>query len=495
VALWVTGILLAVLLVCGGGAAALVYYVVIPALPPDLPESTDRARQTAIQSHGKTRVITVEIGGVETRFNGFIHDRLRKLLDSEQGLVSMTPENGRNYYVLSPAGDLNRIVEGIDFGQVKRVNARHRHIVVEADPAKLAELAPPAPTPPQHPAGSVSVIIECQGLGEYSDATSRKLRERFVKALRSLSTSVPPERMIRVTPKAALGSDGYWVHIAFAPSLEAVRDRVDFARIVATDLHARRIYVEFTPDQAAALKDPPGGDPPPIKSANQPPPRLADLIAHWSFDEDEGETVKDQSGNGLHARLVGCRRGDGIRGRGVEMTGKDQYVDLGASPLLNFGENSPFTISLWYRSAERDATILAFRQEKSGAPVIAVRLQPFGVQATVRADGSEFGEATVRQIRRAGSRLRGGQEWQHIGLVRSAGGEIELFVDGMSVGRGRGGNSTKAITTDLRALGNERYWKQRPFPGNADFIGGIDEVQVFGRALTAEELGNLADQK
>jgi hypothetical protein len=479
---------MAVLLVCGGGALALVYYVVIPAFPPNLPDGADRARQTAIQGHGKARVITVEIGGLETRYNGFIHDRLRKLLDSEQGMVSMTPENGRNYYVLAPAGDLNRIVDGIDFGQVKRVNARHRHIVLEADPAKLAEMAPP---PPRIPAPSITVSIECRGLGEYSDATNKKLQQRFTHAIGLLS-SAGGQGIIATQPPGG----GYVVYARSVPGVEQVRDALDFCNIVSVDTRAHRIVVEFTPEQITALKDWAGPALIPEKPGNPSRDRTGvppgGLIVHWSFDEDEGETVRDHSGNGLHARLVGCRRGDGIRGRGVEMTGKDQYVDLGASPLLNFGEKASFTISLWYRSAERDATLLAFRQERSGAPVIALRIQPFGVQATVRADGSEFGEAIVRQVRRIGQRPQENQEWHHVVLARSETGEIELFVDGVSVGRGRGSNTASSITTDLRALGNERYWKKHPHQGSPDFIGSLDEVQIHGRLLTSDEIATLA---
>jgi hypothetical protein len=229
----------------------------------------------------------------------------------------------------------------------------------------------------------------------------------------------------------------------------------------------------------------------PSKPADSPP-RLAGLIAHWSFDDDDGEVVKDKSGNGLHARLIGCKRGEGVRGKGVEMTGKDQYVNLGTSPLLNFGAGAPFTVSLWLRSDQRDATILAFREERSGAPVISVNLGPFGIQATVRSDGSESGEAAVREMRRGLPRWQTTPQWEHVALTRSEGGEIELFVDGVSAGRGRGANAAGSITTDLRALGNERYWKRTIRGGNPDFIGRLDEVQIHGRVLSAEEIRALA---
>ena len=49
------------------------------------------------------------------------------------------------------------------------------------------------------------------------------------------------------------------------------------------------------------------------------------------------------------------------------------------------------------------------------------------------------------------------------------------------------------ITTDLRAIGCERLWAKQNDRrwGNPSIRGGIDEVCVFGRALTPDEIQTL----
>lgn len=75
---------------------------------------------------------------------------------------------------------------------------------------------------------------------------------------------------------------------------------------------------------------------------------------------------------------------------------------------------------------------------------------------------------------------------------RQADGTVELFLDGISIGKTRGRNSAGAITTDLRAIGSERYWATHRSPDNPHYTGAIDEVAVFKRALAADEILALA---
>ena len=57
----------------------------------------------------------------------------------------------------------------------------------------------------------------------------------------------------------------------------------------------------------------------------------------------------------------------------------------------------------------------------------------------------------------------------------------------------RAENSGGSITTNLRALGSERRWVLDNVKeyGSPWFQGGIDEVCIFNRALTAAEIKSL----
>jgi hypothetical protein len=85
--------------------------------------------------------------------------------------------------------------------------------------------------------------------------------------------------------------------------------------------------------------------------------------------------------------------------------------------------------------------------------------------------------------------------WHHFAATRNAGNEIELFVDGMSAGKHRAGQSGGPVTTDLRFVGREEYRIRVAYPAATTWNGVIDELAVFGRQLTPEEVARLAGRR
>lgn len=81
--------------------------------------------------------------------------------------------------------------------------------------------------------------------------------------------------------------------------------------------------------------------------------------------------------------------------------------------------------------------------------------------------------------------------WHHLELTRE-GDRIELFLDGVSQERKSGNLSGGAITTDLRALGSERYWSNHFAFGDPHFEGDMDEFCIFDRLLNSDEIAALA---
>ena len=60
------------------------------------------------------------------------------------------------------------------------------------------------------------------------------------------------------------------------------------------------------------------------------------LIGYWQFDERDGDTVLDRSGNNNHGLLINGTRRDGIYGRAVELRGRDDsHVSIPGSASLN----------------------------------------------------------------------------------------------------------------------------------------------------------------
>lgn len=227
------------------------------------------------------------------------------------------------------------------------------------------------------------------------------------------------------------------------------------------------------------------------------PQQLSGLLAHWSFDEGTGEVAKDVSGKGHDANLHDTTWVEGVSGKALRFNGKSSYADFGKSPELNFATRAEFTFSVWVKTTAREGTILSLRRKSNGAPVIDLHLEFTGrLKAEIRDDTTEAKMALT---------LRGpvvnDDNWHHIALVRQENGVCLLTVDS--------GQPVKhmfppehlqfhfatqgPITTDLRALGCERYWvlNGRSF-GSAYYSGCLDEACLFSRALTQGELKKLA---
>jgi hypothetical protein len=212
------------------------------------------------------------------------------------------------------------------------------------------------------------------------------------------------------------------------------------------------------------------------------------LLAYWSFDEGEGVRAADASGNQLHATLVNASWTDGIRGKALRLSGQGSYLDYGDSPRLSFAARAPFTIAFWTRTSRARGTLLSQRNSRDGGAVIDVLLADGRAKAQVRQDGNDiFGPTEVS------SGIINDGKWHHLALTRE-GDSIELFLDGISQGKKNGNSSGGTITTDLRALGAERFWiNHRTFAfGDPHFEGDMDEFCIFDHVLRTGEVAALA---
>jgi hypothetical protein len=233
---------------------------------------------------------------------------------------------------------------------------------------------------------------------------------------------------------------------------------------------------------APPLEAPPRKEPPSPKD-------MPGLLAYWALDEQSGAKAADSAPGGANAATVhGGKWVKGVRGGALELDGGKDYVDCGAAAGLNFQAGAPFTVTGWVRTARPLGTVVSFRHSKDGGPAIDLLIAGGALQGLVREDRKELGQHALV----TGGRVADGQ-WHHFALTRT-GTAIELYLDGASQGRAVGRDAGGPITTDLRALGSERAWVQRGInPADHRFLqGALDEVCVFGRALSADEVKRLA---
>jgi hypothetical protein len=237
-------------------------------------------------------------------------------------------------------------------------------------------------------------------------------------------------------------------------------------------------------------------EPAPQPKPHKPPPsadRIPGLLAYWDFDaKTEDDRVKDRSGNGNHATVEGAGYTDGVRGQALQCNGRDSSCDLGTAPNLNFAAGAPFTIAGWVRTHSTSGTILSLRNSRDDGADIDITVEGGKFKGLVRENRGIFPTAVLSHM------TIHDDTWHHFAVSRSPEGQIELFVDGDSQGKAVGAQSKGAITTDLRALGSERYWVKQGRKGvdgtSAYLDGGIDEVCVFDRVLATQEVRTIAGQ-
>jgi hypothetical protein len=78
-----------------------------------------------------------------------------------------------------------------------------------------------------------------------------------------------------------------------------------------------------------------------------------DIVAAWLFEEMDGGTIRDVTGNGHDGKIVGDpQMAEGKFGRGLEFDGVDDYVEVPHSDDLNL---DTFTLAAWIRMGSTGA--------------------------------------------------------------------------------------------------------------------------------------------
>jgi hypothetical protein len=201
------------------------------------------------------------------------------------------------------------------------------------------------------------------------------------------------------------------------------------------------------------------------------------VVAWWTFDEAEDERVAwDYSGSGLGGVVEGATRVPGVRGRALLCNGGSVTVPA-AGPRLPV---DAITVECWVKTdvgGQNDKWFVnnvyyggnsGFRLGLSGGRLCwAVPKTPWSHHLAAR-EPLPLGR------------------WVHVAATYD-GQVMRLYMDGKEVGAlDRGGR----IHSNDYSLCLGSYEKGH----RAFFTGVLDEVKIYGRALTAEEIINQAQK-
>jgi PGF-CTERM protein/uncharacterized repeat protein (TIGR01451 family) len=188
------------------------------------------------------------------------------------------------------------------------------------------------------------------------------------------------------------------------------------------------------------------------------------LILH--FDEGSGTIAKDASGHGNDGTIYGATWVVGKHEKALEFDGRDDYVDIG-----NIGLTDNWAVSFLAKSESVSEEV--YYPIGTGGTDKGIGMG--GTYHTISNDFYVFDGSTV---------LHGGPSvitgtWYYVSTVKK-GSNYEIYVNGNSV---INGNCGDIDITDLNiGRRSDDYWY---------FNGIIDEVRIYNRALTTDEIKAL----
>jgi len=206
----------------------------------------------------------------------------------------------------------------------------------------------------------------------------------------------------------------------------------------------------------------------------------------WTFDGAVGADTEPDTGTHASPATAGVFVGDALRapgrvGQGLRADGDGDWVHVGGAPLNRGTED--FTLALWFNTLEagQDMELFGNRAAVDGGHYISIRhqrLEPFhGIAFSVDGDGDGLVGAHSRQHHDDGV-------WHHVVAVRE-GLQSRLYVDCELVDL----DHTQAVA-DVRNAPDGRIGSS---PLGLHYIGLIDEVAVYGEALSLRDAAPACD--
>ncbi len=206
------------------------------------------------------------------------------------------------------------------------------------------------------------------------------------------------------------------------------------------------------------------------------------LVGHWTLDEKANSTLGDSSPSGNDGtwvdndnNLINEEAGSGVYAGALTFDGIDDQVQLGMNPDINITDNT-LSISAWVRRATPTSVGPIMQNGNAGSNGYALGLD--GPCPT--ANHVHIAKFGVADSCFAG--FPADTEWHHLVAVMSTSG-VEAYVDGVSLG-------SNANTTALNSATNPGFIGANDDQNNF-FGGAIDDVRVYDRALTAEDVATL----
>jgi hypothetical protein len=212
------------------------------------------------------------------------------------------------------------------------------------------------------------------------------------------------------------------------------------------------------------------------------------LIAHWEFDEGEGDIAYDSAGDN-DGTIYGATWTSGQIGGGLSFDG-DDYVDVGLPEKLDFERTDAYTLSAWQKAEGAAYTLLSKMDRSSHYRGYDIFVAGGYVQAHL------INSWMSNSLRETGTLYPVNDfVWHHIAVTydgSSSPDGLKIYVDSMEEATIVGPHS---LSSTIR---NSVSFKigARSEGGEAihHLTGDVDDVRIYNRALSAEEIQQIYEE-
>jgi len=219
-----------------------------------------------------------------------------------------------------------------------------------------------------------------------------------------------------------------------------------------------------------------------IASGASPPSRQVSPVAWWKFDETEGTTASDSSGNKHHGRLTGglgfaTHSVPGALGNALRFEGGDQRVEVSGYKAIT--GTAPRTISVWIKA------------DKASGQIVSWGTRDFGQMWILGFIRGHVGITPHGGYYYMAARVDDGR-WHHVAAVLSEADEpnlhdhVTLYLDGK--------------IAEIDKIGLLDLWpihtgSEQDVTIGRGFRGAIDDLRIYDRALSEDEIQAIFAQR
>jgi len=205
------------------------------------------------------------------------------------------------------------------------------------------------------------------------------------------------------------------------------------------------------------------------------------MVGLWAFDEGNGKTAKDASGNENHGQLMGDTKWvNGKFGKALQFDGDMDYVEVAHDDTLDITKE--LTIVAWAKFDEIPVreNVLLDKGPKAGQAQFYLGYEPkeeayflnFNGQSWHA--GDNFNSPKIKDT-----------DWHHVAVTfDTASGKIKACVDGVC-NEHKTDDALVSKGKDNLIIGDARFLETNR---NFSYTGTIDEIAAYNVVLTMNEI-------